>query len=39
MKQIKPSLERNALQKLSAAIVRAADTKEVRLGLGGLFSK
>jgi hypothetical protein len=39
MKQIKPSLERNALQKAGAAIVRAADTKEVRLSLGSLFPK
>lgn len=39
IKQIKPSLERNTLQKASTSIVRAADTKEVRLSLGGLFSK
>lgn len=39
MKQIKPSLERNALQQAGTSIVRAADTKEVRLSLGGLFSK
>jgi hypothetical protein len=39
MKQIKPSLERNAFDKAAAAIVKAADTKEVRVSLSGLFSK
>ncbi|MFN4258304.1 MAG: hypothetical protein ACK4RK_03350 [Gemmataceae bacterium] len=31
--QIKPSLERNMLAKANAAIVQAADTKEIRIGL------
>lgn len=33
----RPSLERNLLAKANAAIVKAADTKEVRLSLGSLF--
>jgi len=33
----RPSLERNLLAKANAAIVKAADTKEVRLSLGNLF--
>jgi hypothetical protein len=33
----RPSLERDLLAKANAAIVKAADTKEVRLSLGGLF--
>ncbi len=36
LKQWRPSLERELLGRASAAIVRAADTREVRLGLGGL---
>jgi hypothetical protein len=36
LKQWKPSLERELLNRANAAIVRAADTREVRLGLGGL---
>jgi hypothetical protein len=36
LKQWKPSLERDLLARANAAIVRAADTREVRVGLGGL---
>jgi hypothetical protein len=36
IKQWKPSLERELLSRASAAIVKAADTREVRLGLDGL---
>jgi len=39
LKKIKPSLEKNMLEKANIAIVRAADTKEVRVGFGKLFSK
>jgi hypothetical protein len=39
LKVFKPSLERELLQRANAAIVRAADTREVRLGLGGLVRK
>jgi hypothetical protein len=39
LKAIRPSLERNLLEKANAAIVRAADTKEVRLSLGKWFPK
>jgi hypothetical protein len=35
----KPSLERDLLARANAAIVKAADTREVRLGLGGLFKQ
>jgi hypothetical protein len=35
----RPSLERDLLAKANAAIVKAADTKEVRLSLGSLFGK
>jgi hypothetical protein len=35
--RFRPSLERDLLKKASAAIVKAADTKEVRLSLGGLL--
>jgi hypothetical protein len=34
----RPALERDLLERADAAIVKAADTKEVRLGLGGLFN-
>jgi hypothetical protein len=34
---IKPSLERKMLEKANASIVKAGDTKEVRLSLGKLF--
>ena len=37
IKQLKPSLERDMLEKANRAIVKAGDTKEVKLGLGRLF--
>jgi hypothetical protein len=37
VKQLRPSLERTLLEKANAAIVKAADTKEVRLSLGKVF--
>jgi hypothetical protein len=37
VKKIKPNLERDLLAKANAAIVKAGDTKELRLGLGSLF--
>ncbi|HUR53021.1 MAG TPA: hypothetical protein VMZ71_02740 [Gemmataceae bacterium] len=37
VKQVKPNLERDLLAKANAAIVKAADTKEVRLSVGSLF--
>src|SRR5262245_9310683 len=37
IKQLRPSLEKDALDKASKAIVKAGDTKEVKLGLGKLF--
>lgn len=37
VKQAKPELERDLLDKANAAIVKAADTKEMRLSLGGLL--
>jgi hypothetical protein len=37
LKAVRPSLERNLLEKANAAIVRAADTKEVRVSLGKWF--
>jgi hypothetical protein len=37
VKQIKPNLERDLLAKANAAIVKAGDTKEIRIGLGSLF--
>jgi hypothetical protein len=37
IKQIKPSLERDLLQKGNAAIVKAGDTKEVRISLGAIL--
>lgn len=39
LKQVKPSLERDLLERANRAIVRAADTREVRLGLRGLTRK
>ncbi len=39
LKMVKPSLEHKLLDKASAAIVKAADTKEVRVSLGGWFPK
>jgi hypothetical protein len=37
MHRIRPSVERNLLERGGAAIVKAADTKEVRVGFGKLF--
>jgi hypothetical protein len=37
LRRVKPSLERDLLTKANAAIVKAGDTREVRLGLGGLI--
>lgn len=37
MKQWRPSIERDLLAKASASIVKAADTKEIRLGFSGLL--
>lgn len=37
VKQVRPSIERNMLEKANKAIVKAADTKEVKLGLGKLL--
>jgi hypothetical protein len=37
MKQWRPSIERDLLAKASAAIVKAADTREIRFGFGGLL--
>jgi hypothetical protein len=39
MDRVKPDLERNALEKANAAIVKAADTKEVRLSLGKVVQR
>jgi len=39
LKKIKPSLEKNLLEKANAAIVHAADTKELRVSFGNLFAK
>jgi hypothetical protein len=39
LRQWKPSLERNLLAKANAAIVKAADTREVRVNLINLFSQ
>jgi hypothetical protein len=39
LKHLKPSLERNLLEKANTAIVRAADTKEVRLSFGSWLPK
>jgi hypothetical protein len=39
LKQWKPSIERNLLARADAAILKAADTREVRIGLGGLVKK
>jgi hypothetical protein len=38
MKQWKPSIERDLLDKASAAIVKSADTREIRVGFGGLLA-
>jgi hypothetical protein len=37
VKQVQPSAERKMLEKANKAIVKAADTKEVKLGLGKLL--
>ena len=37
LQQWRPSLERKLLEKANAAVVKAADTKEVRISLGKLF--
>jgi len=37
VKQLKPSLEKDLLDKANKAIVKAGDTKEIKLGLGRLF--
>lgn len=37
VKQAKPDLERDLLKKANAAIVKAADTKDVRVSFGGLL--
>lgn len=37
MKKVKPDMEKDLLEKANAAIVKAADTKEVRVELGNLF--
>jgi len=39
IRQWHPSIERNLLAKANAAIIKAGDTKEVRVGLGKLLSK
>ena len=37
VKQVKPQLERDLLAKANAAIVKAGDTKEIRVALGKLL--
>ncbi len=39
LKVWRPSLERRLVERANAAIVKAGDTKEVRLGLGKLFER
>jgi len=39
LKQIKPSLERDLVEKANAAIVKAASDKEVRVGFSSLMKK
>jgi hypothetical protein len=39
LQQWRPSLERNLLARANAAIVKAGDTKEVRVGLASLLSQ
>ena len=36
LKQVKPSLERRLLEKANAAVVKAGDTREIKLGLSSL---
>src|SRR5260370_40940500 len=37
MNQWRPSIERDLLAKANAAVVKAADTREIRVGFGGLI--
>src|SRR5262249_48223904 len=37
MQELQPNLERQLLDRAAAAIVRAADTKEIRVGLGSFL--
>jgi hypothetical protein len=39
MQQWHPSLERHLIEKANAAVVRAGDTKEIRVGLANLLNK
>jgi hypothetical protein len=39
LRQVHPSLERDMIAKADAAIVKAADTKEIRVGLGNLLGR
>ncbi len=39
LRQLRPSLERDLLARANVALVKAADTREVRLGLSGLVKK
>jgi hypothetical protein len=39
MKHWHPSFERRLIEKANEAVVKAGDTKEVRLGLTGLLGK
>ncbi|HEX3314243.1 MAG TPA: hypothetical protein VHR72_05085 [Gemmataceae bacterium] len=38
IKEVEPGLQRRLQEKIEAALVKAADTREVRIGLGSLFS-
>ena len=38
VKEVEPGLQRRLQEKIEAALVKAADTREVRIGLGSLFS-
>ncbi len=39
VKQLRPNLEKKLLAKANAAIIKAADTKEVRISLAKLFGQ
>ncbi len=39
MKQWKPSIERDLLDKASNAVVKTADTREIRIGFSSLLKK
>jgi hypothetical protein len=39
LKQWRPSIERKLLERANTAIVKAADTKEIRVGLGGIQAR